>query len=51
MYLPVGRRFLSESGMIRRPAGGLVKRMNWIRASRIMRKNFSFTGRNKKETK
>ena len=51
MYLPVGRRFLSGSGMIRRPTGGLVKRMNWIRASRTMRKNFSFTGRNKKETK
>ena len=50
MYLPVGRRFLSGSGMIRRLTSGLVKRMNWIRPSRTMRKNSSFTGRNKKET-
>ena len=31
-------------------ASGLVKRMSWIRPSRTMRKNFSFTGKYKKET-
>ena len=40
---------LSGSGMIRRLTSGLVKRMSWIRPSRTMRKNFSFTGKNKKE--